>query len=43
MKKIFLLFAFMVHLVMRMHAAGGSVCCPSETEKTVKPVYQAVR
>ena len=43
MKKIFLLIAFTLHTLMRMYAAGGSVCCPSDTEKVAKPIYTAVR
>lgn len=43
MKKIFLLIAFTLHTLMRMYAAGGSVCCPSDTEKVAKPLYNTVR
>lgn len=43
MKKIFLLIAFTVHLIMRAHAVGGAVCCPLDTENQVKPVCTTFR
>ncbi|HLP52209.1 MAG TPA: hypothetical protein VK154_15070 [Chitinophagales bacterium] len=43
MKKIFLMFAFMVHVILRSHAAAGVANCPTGTGDSASKMILVTR